>query len=205
MDNASLPTGETTRLLARFREGDRGARNLLIERSYQQFRKLASQMLHQFPALRRWEQTGDVLHKAQIRLIGALEEINPESSSHFHRLAALAIRRELLDLKRHHFGPLGQASRHDTRPFEGPISFEPCTPDCDGPPSIAALADFDEAIDDLPEECREVALLILYKGMTREEVAECLGVHIRTIGRRWRVAKRLLAKRLGLVGDDLSQ
>ena len=43
-------------------------------------------MLAKFPGVRRWEQTGDVLQGALVRLHRALGEVQIESVQHFHNL-----------------------------------------------------------------------------------------------------------------------
>jgi RNA polymerase sigma-70 factor (ECF subfamily) len=64
--------------------------------------------------LKRWEQTDDVLQNATPRLCRALRETTPPTVRDFFRLAALHVRRELIDLARHHYGPQGPAARHHT-------------------------------------------------------------------------------------------
>jgi RNA polymerase sigma-70 factor (ECF subfamily) len=56
-----------------------------------------------------------------------------------------------------------------------------------------------KAIDDLPEEEREVFGLVHVQGLTQGEAAEVLGVSVRTVQRRLNRALLLLAKQL----DDL--
>jgi RNA polymerase sigma-70 factor (ECF subfamily) len=55
------------------------------------------------------------------------------------------------------------------------------------------------AIDDLPEDEREVFGLVHVQGLMQGEVAEVLGVSIRTVQRRLNRSLVLLAKQL----DDL--
>ena len=55
-------------------------------------------MLRDYPALRRWVETGDVLQSSLVRLMRALETLKVESPRHFLALSALQIRRELIDL-----------------------------------------------------------------------------------------------------------
>ena len=110
----SPPTGETTHLLARLRLGDEQARNQLISHCCARLRRLASRMLKEYPGVRRWEQTDDVLQNASIRLYRALETERPESSLHFQRLASLQIRRELIDMARHYAGPQGHGANYHT-------------------------------------------------------------------------------------------
>ena len=75
---------ELSRLIRRFRAGDPDARDGLIRYTYERFVRLTRRMLDGFPALRRWEQTDDVLQNALVRLCRALEVVPLESARHFH-------------------------------------------------------------------------------------------------------------------------
>ena len=87
--------------------GDSAARDRLIELSAERLRLLARKMLQQFPQVRRWEETDDVWQNASLRLWKALKTCPLESPRHFFHLAALQIRRELIELARHYAGPHG--------------------------------------------------------------------------------------------------
>ena len=63
-------------------------------------------MMGDFPKVRNWEDSGDVLQESTIRLMRALEEITPESPREFFGLAALQVRRQLLDLSRRYRRPM---------------------------------------------------------------------------------------------------
>ena len=56
-----------------------------------------------------------------------------------------------------------------------------------------------EAIDDLPEEEREVFSLVRIQGLTQPEAADVLGVSTKTVQRRLNRSLLLLAEQL----DDL--
>src|SRR6476661_7110126 len=114
MSEPGSTTIQLQRCLDRLRQGDLVARNELLNHACERLRKLTRRMLRGFVRLRRWEQTDDVLHNAMMRLHRALSETAPESLRHFFNLAAMQIRRELIDLANHHFGPEGQGAKHDT-------------------------------------------------------------------------------------------
>ena len=94
------------------------ARTDLLAHACRRLECLTRQMLRGYAMVHRWEQTGDVLQAAMIRLCKALDEVQLKSVRHFYRLAALQIRRELLDLARHYSGPEGIGSQ----PSHGPRS-----------------------------------------------------------------------------------
>jgi hypothetical protein len=68
-------------------------------------------MLRDFPRVRRWEESGDVCQNAAVRLGRALDEVRPPTARDFFRLAALQIRRELLNLAEPYYGPHGHGAR----------------------------------------------------------------------------------------------
>jgi RNA polymerase sigma-70 factor (ECF subfamily) len=137
--------------------------------------------------LRRWEQTDDVLQEALVQLHKSLRDIHPESVPQFFGLAALQIRRTLIDLARHHFGPHGQAKHHHT---EGKgVAADDAGGNLDEqakePEDLDDWTRFHEAVQALPERERIVFDLIWYDGLTHADAASVLGVDERTIRRRW--------------------
>jgi RNA polymerase sigma-70 factor (ECF subfamily) len=187
-------TGHTAvlgRWLQRLQQGD-DARNALIDHACGRLEALTRRMLRGYPRLRRWEQTDDVLQNAVLRLHRALATVRPESPEQFYGLAAAQIRRELIDLARHHVGPQGAARHHDTdRP-------EADRADPSGEPStLAEWTEFHEKVQRLPEAERQVFDLLWYEGLTQVEAAALLGVSEKTVKNRWRSAKLELQRLLG--------
>lgn len=192
------PDDETGEFLESLRRGDPEARSRLITHACERLRRLTRRMLRNYPGLRRWEQTDDVLQNALIRLCRALEETKPESPRHFYNLAALQIRRELIDLVHHHLGPLGHGARHHTdgesKPDEGNGVLDRHAGVAEEPASMEEWTHFHEMVEALPDEEREVLGLIWYDGLTQEAAALVLAVSVRTVKRRWQAARLLLAR-----------
>jgi RNA polymerase sigma factor (sigma-70 family) len=114
------------------------------------------------------------------------------SPREFFRLAALQIRRELIDLARHHFGLAGAArprpqAAADQTPMQSPGALDPSDSTLD-PRTLAEWGEFHEQIGRLPEEEREVFDLLWYQGLTHAEAAELLQLSTKTIQRRWQAA-----------------
>ena len=76
-------------------------------------------MLREYSKVKRWEQTDDVLQNAMLRLHRSLVEVKPESPRQFYGLAATQIRRELIDLARHHYSEKGIGENHETDRQDG--------------------------------------------------------------------------------------
>jgi RNA polymerase sigma-70 factor (ECF subfamily) len=94
---------------------------------------------------------------------------------------------------------LGLATNHDTNPGELP------TPDpTNDPVKLADWTEFHQQVEQLPEELRQVFDLFWYGGLNTSEVAEQLRVSVRTVKRRWRDARLLLAEmRAGYAAGQL--
>jgi RNA polymerase sigma-70 factor (ECF subfamily) len=159
-------------------------------------------MLRGYPRLKRWEQTDDVLQSALVRLHRALQQVTPASLRDFYRLASAQIRRELIDLVRHHYGPRGPGRRHASNAGQ-PESHDAAPPayeraeSGEGPGSLAAWGEFHEQAHALPEEEREVFDLVWYQGLPYGEAAALLGVSSKTVMRRWHAACLRLSEVLG--------
>ncbi len=188
--------GETTQLhlwLDRWRQGHAEARTEIIERACDRLRLLTRRMLRDYPGVRRWSETDDVLQGALIRLHRSLAEVRPESARQFFGLAATQIRRELIDLARHHYGPEGNGANHHTDGGEAARS----RPDArKGPDSLEGWSAFHQHVEALPEEIREVFNLLWYKGLSQPEAAAVLGISLATLKRRWQSARLLLHQSL---------
>lgn len=199
MSDDSSPTLFVNRCLERIRAGDGKARDELLSRTADRLLAITRKVKRDFPQLQRWEQTEDVFQNAAVRLCRALEQVPVADARHFYRLAATQIRRELVDLVRHWQGPQGPGQHHQSHggqtPRDGdtaaPLPFEQPHETFD-PRRIAQWCEFHEQVERLPEPEREAFDLLFYHGLSQEEVAETLGVDVRTIRRRWRAARLAL-------------
>ena len=198
-----MPDGNTTQLQALLdlaAEGHDDAYSELIAKASERLLKLTRRMLRNYPRLKRWEETDDVFQTAVLRLHRSLSEVRPDSVRNFLGLAVTQIRRTLIDLARHHFGPEGHAAKHHTDggraadEIDGVLQNEP-----DGtarPETLQAWGRFHEAVEQIPDEEREVFQLIWYGGMAQKEVASLVGVSVPTVKRRWHRARRILCESL---------
>lgn len=181
------------RCLDRLHGGEEAARQELLNSACERLTQITRTMLRDYPRLKRWEQTDDVLQNALVRLIRALQTITPASLRDFYRLATLQIRRELIDLVRHHFGPEGGGARHATDRMEKD-SADSAPPlheradSADEPSRLAVWREFHEQVERLPEEEREVFDLVWYQGVGHTEAAKVLDVSVKTVKRRWQAA-----------------
>ncbi|MHC4880248.1 MAG: sigma-70 family RNA polymerase sigma factor [Planctomycetota bacterium] len=186
------------RLLLQAADGVNGVSDELISCAEHRLYALARRMLKGYPRLRRWEQTDDVFQTAALRLHRSLENVQPETVGEFMGLAATQVRRTLIDLVRHHFGPEGKHAQHQS--------------DADGIAIIAQLDDqsarrqsasepetleqwlrFHESVELLPEDERQVFEAIWYSNLSQQQVGDLLGISISTVKRRMRSVRIRLA------------
>jgi RNA polymerase sigma-70 factor (ECF subfamily) len=203
---AEASTTQLQGLIERLHAGDPSARNELIARACDRLRRLTHKMLQDFPRVKRWEDTDDVLQNAALRFMKALETVTPGSVADFFRLAALQIRRELIDLARHYYGPEGAAAQHATKVDDGSAGSAPPHEDKAvttwEAERLAFWQEFHEHVEALPVKERETFSLLWYHDLTQAEAAAVLNVSIPTIKNWWLSARLLLQDRLkGLPSD----
>jgi RNA polymerase sigma factor (sigma-70 family) len=194
--------------LQRLAGGDDSARGEILQLSNDRLRELSSRLLGKFTRVRRWDDTGDVAQNAAMRLYRALGETVPETPRGLMGLIATQIQRELIDLARKHAGPLSYSRNHDTNVRDVASGGHVFVVDEAAETGMATDGGLDEeiplerweefhaAVENLPEEHREVFRLVWYLGTDRETTAKTLGLSIRTVGRRWQEAREMVAAAL---------
>ena len=121
------------------------------------------------------------------RLLNAMRSVRPQTVRQFFALVNQHMRWELNDVAR----------RLDEQPSAVEIREEmvPAPPASDSELTPAGQRIL-KAIDELPEDEREVFSLAHIQELTRGEVAEVLGVSVRTVQRRLNSSLLLLSKEL---------
>jgi RNA polymerase sigma-70 factor (ECF subfamily) len=148
-------------------------------------------MFKSFGCLRPWEETDDILQNSMMRLWSALEELTPRSPREYFGLAALQIRRELLDLVRHYYGPQGPAVGQGPAPPAADSADSTPQPAGDRgdttyePSRLAVWTEFHAWVAGLPADERELFDLLVYQDLPQAVVGEMLGLSERTLRRRW--------------------
>lgn len=194
MVNASNQTLYIQQCLDRLQANDETARKELIDCACNRLERLTRKMLRNWDRVHRWEQTGDVLQNSLLRLYRSLADTRPATVVDFFRLAALNIRRELMDMAKHYYGPRGEGANHATAAWK-PASddgdsraWEPVGEE-ESPENLAAWAEFHAQVDRLPEEERVLFDLLWYQELSQSEAAVLLNVSERTVKRRWASAR----------------
>lgn len=196
--NGAVAAGGTSLgdALARLAAGDEAARDELVAGACGRMREMAHRMLRGYPTVRRYDDTDDVVQNALVRLHRALSAVRPESPERFLGLAALQIRRELIDLARTYSGPESHAAHHDTDSIhvDGGIGSRVANAESRAEPvaEIDRWTMLHEAAAALPDDERRLFDLAWYLGVQQEEAAKILGCSVRTVKRRWDHVKTTL-------------
>jgi RNA polymerase sigma-70 factor (ECF subfamily) len=189
MDDTTRISQETVLLkrgIEQLNAGDTSVRGELLNIACQRLMRLTSRLRQEFDGLSESKRsTQEVFENASVRLYQALHDTPIKDVRQFYRLAAIQIRRELIELCRH-CQDLEPGSREASDGVERSSVEE-----------LRHWAQFHDSVDALPQPQREVFELIWYHEMDREQVAELLGVPLGQVRRLWRSARLSLHDYLG--------
>ena len=184
----SSASGRSTAALAALRSGSRESLDRLVPLLYQELRAIAHRHIARRPNGGTLETTG-LVHEAYLKVVDQ-SRLGVHDRAHFLALAALAMRHVLVDRAR----ARGRLKRGGTC---GRITFEEDQIAVDDQPE--ALLQLDEALAWLAELEPRLARVVecrFFGGLTEEEIAEALGVTVRTVQRDWAKARMLLRRAL---------
>jgi RNA polymerase sigma factor (TIGR02999 family) len=178
-------SGETTRLLAEMKRGNKDALGKLMPLVYSQLRHLAGHYL-------RAERMGHTLqptalvHEAYVRLVGQ-DRADWQNRAQFMGVAAQLMRRILVDYARRRLAGRrgGIAVKVNLEGFDLGGS----TPNLE---EILAVDEVLLRLSKLDPQQGRVVELRYFAGLTVEETAEALGVSTRTVNRDWAIAEAWL-------------
>src|SRR5262245_46765449 len=165
MAGGSVHSTQLRGWLDRMQAGDRTARDELLRAASGRLERLTRRMLQGFPTVRRWADTGDVLQNAVLRLLRSLEAVRPATARDFFHLAAVQIRRELLDQARH-FAARREHLRDDAAGAGSPSAVADPADRADRSGDLERWCAFHAAVERLPVAEREVVGLVFYHGWT---------------------------------------
>jgi RNA polymerase sigma-70 factor (ECF subfamily) len=181
-------SGEITRLLGAFSNGEPKAEARLLELTYHELRKIAAGHMRRERSARSLQST-DLVHEAYLRLVD--QAATPwRDRAHFFRIAAHVMRQILIDrARKRHAGKRGGGVPQ--------ISLDRVLDIADA--QSENLLVLEEALARLEKvdgrQCQVVEMRF-FAGMPDDEIAAVLGVSARTINREWRMARAWLYKEL---------
>jgi len=176
---------DVTGLLSRWRAGDDRALEQLASVVYGELRHMANRYLRQERSGQTL-QTYDLIHEAFLRLMGQ-RHVDWQNRAHFFGIAAQMMRRILTDHARRR-----AAVRHGggmRLVLADEISEEP-------EDDVLAVDEALTELKELDEELARIVELRFFGGLQQDEIATVLGLSTATVGRRFRIAKAWLYRRL---------
>jgi RNA polymerase sigma factor (TIGR02999 family) len=179
---------DVTRILARVRAGESGAEQELLPLVYDELRGIARGQLSRERRNHTLQATA-LLHEAWMKL-GSLDAAEPKDRAHFLAIAARTMRQILVD---HARGKNAQKRGSDWDKVTLDIAIDQLQQeDLD-------LVALDEALQQLaehdPRKARVVELRF-FGGLAMAEIAEVLGLSVRTAEGDWYMARAWLRKAL---------
>ncbi|MBZ0171688.1 MAG: sigma-70 family RNA polymerase sigma factor [Phycisphaerales bacterium] len=188
MDGSTRPNPEeVTQILREVASGDSDAASTLLPLVYEELRRLAGAYLAQERVDHTLQPTA-LVHEAFLRLVHQ-EDSNWESRAHFYRVAALAMRRVLVnharDRKR-----LKRGGGVRPVPLEGVGEHDGPTED------LIALDEALERLAALDDRKVQVVQLRYFGGFTIDETAQILGISPSQIKRDWTAARAFLLREM---------
>jgi len=178
-----------TRLLQEAQTGDRDAEAKLFEALYPELKRLARFFLSGERANQTLQPTA-VVNEAYIKLVGNGGSFS--NRTHFFAVASLIIRQILADHARKR-----STVKHGGNRVKVELEERFLIDDA----SIEVVLAVDEALDQLQvldSRQAQIVQMRFFGGLTENEVAEYLGINVRTVRRDWQLAKAWLS---GVLGD----
>lgn len=181
--------GNVTQVLRAYAEGTDGAFDDLFALVYDQLRHIARKQLG-------WNHgetmnTTGLVHEAYLKMVDQTSA-QWNDRSHFYAISARAMRQILVDYaRRRKAGKRGAGALHeplDENQSEGMAQ------------EVSSVLQLDEALQGLSridERMVRVVECRFFAGMTEDEVAEALGMSVRTVQRTWKRARAWLKVELG--------
>jgi RNA polymerase sigma factor (TIGR02999 family) len=186
---------EVTRWLAEWRSGDRSALERLVPALYEHLRREArSQLARERPD--HTLQPTALVHEAWFDL--ARESRHDwESRAHFLSIAALAMRRVLVDHAQRARALKRDRARADVA--LGELAADDASPASDPAGNVERWIELDAALERLArvdERKARVVELRFFAGLEQREIAHVLDVAERTVERDWRLARAWLHREI---------
>jgi RNA polymerase sigma factor (TIGR02999 family) len=173
-----------TEVLEELRSGRREALDRLLPIVYEQLREIAHQRLAARSPAGTIETTA-LVHEAYLKLVDQ-STAEWRDRAHFLALASVAMRHVLIDRARARTASKRGGERDRVTLEDDAVAVEN---------QAAALLEIDDALDRLANADPRLARVFecrFYGGLTEEEIAEALGITVRTVERDWAKARMIL-------------
>lgn len=182
----SPDTGEITKLLHQIEQGNQDAYNRLVRLVRGNLKRIAANRLRR-ERPEHFYQTSDLVQEAHLRLF-RIKNIQWEGRQHFFRIAALQMRRILVDYLRRQ-----RPEDQDNMALDDIPGLN-----IQSDPSILKVNDI---LTDLAKIDPRLALIVelrYFGGFKIEEIAEITSIPVGTVKRHWAAAKAFIKLQLGV-------
>jgi RNA polymerase sigma factor (TIGR02999 family) len=180
---------EVAQVLSAIHQGDALATQRLLPLVYNELRALAAQMMAKEKPGQSLQATA-LVHEAYMRLVGVDEAQHWDSRGHFFAAAAEAMRRILVDQarRRHAAKRGGQAVREELHETDiaGPELNE----------DVLAVSDVLDILAGVDPVAANLVKLRFFAGLTMGEIAEVLGMSVRSAQEIWAYARSWLKNKM---------
>ena len=170
-----------TKLLEEWRNGDQGALEKLMSLVYKELHRMAGNYLKSERPNHTLQTTG-LVHEAYLRLIDQ-REVKCESEADFYKLAAMIMRRILVDYAnarrtKKRGGGFPKINLEDAANIALEDNLE-----------ILAVHDALKGLAAIDERKSKIVELRFFGGLSLEKTAEILGISLATANREWSLAR----------------
>lgn len=184
-------TGMVTLLLRDWQGGNKAALNELMPLIYAELHKLAASYLHRERAGHTFHPT-DLVSEAYLRLVVG----GPPASNdrvQFFAIAARTMRQILVDSARRRCASKRGSGRR-------PVTFDEAVAAADRPEQLVELDDALIELSKLDERKGRAIELYFYGGLTQDEIALALDIHVNTVARDLRLGQAWIQTYLTVEG-----
>jgi len=182
-------SGDVTRLLVAYRDGDRQALDRLVPMLYDDLRRIASSHVRRGPSGHTLQTTA-LVHEAYLRLVDQ-SRANWQDRHHFLSVCARAMRQIVIsNARRHSAAKRGGGER--------PVTWNDEV--ASAPDRSEWLLELDRALDRLAARDERLARVVecrYFAGFSEQETADAIGASVRTVQRDWQRARAWLREDLG--------
>ena len=184
----TFDSGQVTRILHSYAEGDEGAFDDLFSLVYEQLRRIARKQLG-------WNRgqtldTTGLVHEAYLKMVDQ-GSARWNDRGHFYAISARAMRQILVDYARRR-----SASKRGAGVPHEPLDENVVDVDHEAD-SVLRLDQALEGLGKVDERMVRVVECRFFAGMTEDETAEALGASVRTVQRVWKRARAWLKLEMG--------
>lgn len=181
----STTTGEITALLRRVEAGDAEAHERLAGLVRATLKRIAANRLRRERPNHLY-QTSDLVQEAYLRLF-KMKEVHWEGSEHFFKLAAVQMRRILIEYARHAYRDNPVAVPLDDVPG---LAFSAW-------PELLKINEILYDLEKIDPKRAEIVVLRYFGGYQIDEIARLTGIPAGTVKRHWASAKAFIKLQMG--------